>query len=101
MLSNEVSLSSSDSLDSLPNFDKFKPYDFEPSVSDNENTDGEVRSTAIQTKEAEKEQKKNLGWFLSYARPSLPMLRVRGAVRKTKSQMQFSTVTFIISNYII
>ena len=64
MLSNEVSLSSSDSLDSLPNFGKFKPYDFEPSVSDNENTDGEVRSTAIQTKEAEKERKKNLGWFL-------------------------------------
>ena len=72
MLSNEVSLSSSDSLDSLPNFDKLKPYDFEPSVNGNENTDGEVRSTAIQTKEAEKERKKNLGWFLCRKCKAIP-----------------------------
>ena len=46
-------LSSSDSLDSFSNFDKLKPYDFEPTVSDNENADGEVSSSAMQTKEAE------------------------------------------------
>ena len=53
LLSNEASLSSSDSLDSFSNFDKLKPYDLEPTVSDNENTDREVSSLAMQTKEAE------------------------------------------------
>ena len=47
LLSNEASLSSSDSLDSFSNFVKLKPYDFEPTVSDNENTDGEVSSSAM------------------------------------------------------
>ena len=42
LLSSEASSSSSDSLDSFSNFDKLKPYDFEPTVSENENTDGEV-----------------------------------------------------------
>ena len=64
LLSNEASLSSSDSLDSFSNFVKLKPYDFEPTVSDNENTDGEVSSSAMQTKEAEKERKGNLDWCL-------------------------------------
>ena len=62
LLSNEASLSSSDSLDSSSNFVKLKPYDFEPTVSDNENTDGEISSSAMQTKEAEKERKGNLDW---------------------------------------
>ena len=53
--SSEVSLSSSDSLDGFSNFDKLKPYDFEPTVSDNENTDREVSSSAMETKKAEKE----------------------------------------------
>ena len=57
LLSNEASFSSSDSLDSFSNFVKLKPYDFELTVSDNENTDGEVSSSAMQTKEAEKERK--------------------------------------------
>ena len=56
----EASLSSSDSLDSFLNFDKLKPYDFEPTVSDNKNTDGEVSSSTMETKEAKKEQKRNL-----------------------------------------
>ena len=64
LLSNEASLSSSDSLDSFSNFVKLKPYDFEPTVSDNENTDGEVSSSAMQTKEAEREPKGNLDWCL-------------------------------------
>ena len=54
LLSSEASLSSSDSLDSFSNFDKLKPYDFEPTVSDNGNTDEEVSSSAMQTKRAEK-----------------------------------------------
>ena len=53
--SSEASLSSSDSLDSFSNFDKLKPYDFEPTVSDNENTDGKVSASTMETKEAEKE----------------------------------------------
>ena len=60
MLSHEASLSSSDSLSSFSNFVKLKPYDFEPTVSDNENTDGEISSSAMQTKEDEKEQTGNL-----------------------------------------
>ena len=63
-LSNEASLSSSGSLDSSSNFVKLKPYDFEPTVSDNENTNGETSSSAMQTKEAEKEQQRNLDWCL-------------------------------------
>ena len=54
LLSSEASFSSSDSLDSFSNFDKLKPYDFEPTVSDNGNTDEEVSSSAMQTKRAEK-----------------------------------------------
>ena len=54
LLSSEASLSFSDSLDSFSNFDKLKPYDFEPTVSDNGNTDEEVSSSAMQTKRAEK-----------------------------------------------
>ena len=59
-----ASLSSSESLDSFSNFDKLKPYDFEPTVSDNENTDGEVIFSAMQTKGAGKERKVNLDWCL-------------------------------------
>ena len=62
LLSNKTSVSSSGSLDSFSNFDKLKPYDFEPTVSDNENTDREVSSSAMQTKEAKKQQKGNLDW---------------------------------------
>ena len=64
LLSSEASLSSSDLLDSFSNFDKLKPYDFEPTVSDNENADREVSSSAMQTKEAEKKRKGNLDWCL-------------------------------------
>ena len=53
-------LTGSESLHSFSNFDKLKPYDFEPTVSDNENTGGEVSPSAMQTKEAEKERKANL-----------------------------------------
>ena len=62
--SSEAFLSSSDSLDNFSNFDKLKPYEFEPTVSDNENTDGEVSSSTMETKEAEKERKGNLDWCL-------------------------------------
>ena len=62
--SSEASLSSSDSLDSFSNFDKLKPYEFEPTVSDSVNTEGEISSLTMQTKEAEKEQKGNLDWCL-------------------------------------
>ena len=58
------SLSSSDSLDSFSNFYKLKPYDFESTVSDNENADGEVSFSAMQTKGVEKERKGNLDWCL-------------------------------------
>ena len=64
LLSNEASLSSSNSLDTFSNFVKLKPYNFEPTVSNSENTDREVGSLAMQTKEAEKEQKGNLDWCL-------------------------------------
>ena len=47
LLSNVASLSSSDSLNTFSNFFKLKPYDFEPTVSDDENTDGEVSSSAM------------------------------------------------------
>ena len=52
LLSNEASLSPFNSLDSFSNFYKLKP-----TVSDNENTDGEVSSSATQTKGAEKRTK--------------------------------------------
>ena len=57
MLSSEASLISSDSLDldSFSNFGKLKPYNFEPTVSDIENTDREVSSSTMQTKKAKKE----------------------------------------------
>ena len=57
MLSSEASLISSDSLDldSFSNFGKLKPYNFEPTVSDIENTDREVSSSNMQTKKAKKE----------------------------------------------
>ena len=64
LLSNEASLSSFESLDSFSNFVKLKPYDFELTVSDNENTDGEVSFSAMQSKEAEEERKGNLDWCL-------------------------------------
>ena len=64
LLSNEASLSSSGSLGSFSNFVKLKPCDFEPTVSYNKNTDGEVSSSVMQTKEAEKERKGNLDWYL-------------------------------------
>ena len=57
-------MSSSDSLDSFSHFVILKPYNFEPTVSGSENTDGEVSSSAMQTKEAEKERKGNLDWCL-------------------------------------
>ena len=53
-----------DSLDSFSNFNKPKPYKFEPVIGDNENTDREVSSSAMQTKKAEKERKENLDWHL-------------------------------------
>ena len=70
-LSNKASLSSSDSLDSFSNFVKLKPYDFDPKVSGNEDTDGEVSSSAMETKEAEKERKKNLDWCLCGKRKAM------------------------------
>ena len=102
LLSNEASLSSSDSLDSSSNFVKLKPYHFEPTVSDNENTDGEISSSAMQTNEVEKERKGNLDWvFVENARSCLPMLRVCAAVRKMSLRMKLLTVTFFISDYMI
>ena len=44
LLLSEAFLSSSDSLDSFSNFDKLNPYNFEPTVTGNENTDEEVSS---------------------------------------------------------
>ena len=45
---------SSDLFDSFSNFDKLKPYGFEPTVSDNENTGEELRFSTMQTKELKK-----------------------------------------------
>ena len=64
LLSNEASFSSSDSLNTFSNFVKLKPYNFDPTVYGKEKTDGEVSSSAMQTKEAEKERKGNLDWCL-------------------------------------
>ena len=63
-LSNQASLSFSDSIDSFSNFVKLKPADLEPTVSDNESTVGETSSPAMQTKEAEKDRIGNLDWCL-------------------------------------
>ena len=57
-------MSSSDLPDSFSNLDKLKPYDFEPTISDNENTDREVSFAAMETKGAEKEGKGDLDWCL-------------------------------------
>ena len=57
LLSREASLSCSDALDSFSNFDKLKPYDFEPTVSDDENTDGEVSSFSYANKGSRKRTK--------------------------------------------
>ena len=42
------------SLDSFSNFNKLKPYDFERTVIDNENTAGEAHYSFMQTKELKK-----------------------------------------------
>ena len=102
LLSNEASLSSFDSLDSFSNFIKIKPYNFEPTVSDNENTDREISSSTIQTNEAEKERKGNLDQCLcGKCKTMSTMLRVCAAVRKINSRMKFLMVTFFISDYLI
>ena len=66
LLSSEASLSSSDSLDldSFSNFGELKPYNFEPTVSEIENTDREVSSSTMQKNKAIKEQRGNLDWCL-------------------------------------
>ena len=50
-------MSFSDSLGSFSSFVKLKPYNFEPTVSDSENTDGEVSSSALQTKKLKKNER--------------------------------------------
>ena len=55
MSSSKTSLSSSDSLDSFSNFGKLQQV-----TMNEESTDGEVSSSTMQTKEAEKERKGNL-----------------------------------------
>ena len=57
LLSSEGSLSSSDSPDSFSNFDKLKPYNFKPRVSDNENTDGEVSSQLCKQRKLKKKER--------------------------------------------
>ena len=52
--SSDTSLSYSDSLDSFSDFNKLKPYDFEPTVSDNKNKSAQVTSSTMQTKELKK-----------------------------------------------
>ena len=52
----------------------------EPIVSNNENRDGEVRSSAMQTKRAEKKRKEGIDCCL--CGKCLPMLKVCAAVRK-------------------
>ena len=70
-LSGEASLSSSDSLDSFSNFDKLKPHDFEPTVSDNENTEGEVLQLCKQRKL--KKNEIQIGVFVENERICLPI----------------------------
>ena len=55
LLPSEASLSNYDSIDSFSNFGKLKPHSFEPTMSDNENTDRKVSSSALETKGAETE----------------------------------------------
>ena len=64
--SSDTSLSSSESLDCFSNLDKLKPYDFEPTVSDNENIEMEksVLQICKQRTLKKKEQKGNLHWCL-------------------------------------
>ena len=100
LLSNEASLSSSDSLDSFSHFAKLKPYNFEPTVSDNENkTERLVLQLCKQRKL--KKNESEIGVKVENARPCLTMLRVCAAVRKMNYRMKFITVTFFISNYVI
>ena len=102
LLSNEVSLSPSDSLDSFSNFVKLKPYDFEPTVSDNENTDGEISSPAIPTKEAEKERKGNLDWRLCGKCKVMSTNTESFCCRqKNELSVKFLTANFFISDNII
>ena len=69
--SREAFLSSSDSLGSFSNFGRLKPYDFEPTESDNGNTDEEVSSSTMETKEAEKKRKRNINWCLCEKRKAM------------------------------
>ena len=104
LLSNEASLSSSDSLHSFSNFVKLKPYNFEPTVSDNENenTDGEVSFSAMQTKEAEEVRKRNLDWCLCGKCKAISTNAESLCCReKNELTVKFLTVTFFISDYII
>ena len=52
--SSETSLRSSDSIDSFSKFNKLKPYEFEPIVSDNKSIGGEISSLTMQAKELRK-----------------------------------------------
>ena len=90
-------MSSSDSLDSFSNFGKLKPYDFEPTVSDNENTEGEVSSSAMQTKEAEKERKGTLDWCLC-ENCKIMSTNADSLCCREKNEV---SVTFFISDYLI
>ena len=58
LLASEASLNSSESLDSFYNFDKLKPYNFEPTVSDNGNTDGEVCSSVCKQRKLKENERK-------------------------------------------
>ena len=99
--SSETSWSSSDSLNTF--LILTKPYDFESTASDNDNTDREVSSSTMQTKKAEKERKRNLDWCLCGKCKAMSTCddRICAAVRKMKSWMKFLMVTFFISDYII
>ena len=103
LLSNEASLGSSYSLDTFPNFVKLKPYDFEPTVSDNQNTDREVSSSAMQTKEAEKERKGNLDcWFCGKCKAmSISDESLCCRKKNEVSDEILNGVTFFISDYMI
>ena len=94
-------MSSSDSLDSFSHFVILKPYNFEPTVSGSENTDGEVSSSAMQTKEAEKERKGNLDWCLCGKCKAMSTNAESLCCReKIELSVKFLTVTFFISDYI-
>ena len=102
LLSSEAFFSSSDSLDSFSNFDKLKPYEFEPTVSDNENADREVSSSATQTKGAEKERKENLDWCL-YEKCKAMSTNTQSLCCREKNEVsdEIRNVTFVVSDYII